>query len=294
MKRHGSSAFSAGIMTVAMAVAGLFAAQQAQAQTYKFGPSGINPSHHVWLQITGTHVEVGGEFDGFYVGTINCGIPGAPGVTNKVHFGVNHPTINGTGDSRVVDGWVSSSQFYIEKTESTTWIGPWTLNLESGAPANDPPTVSISAPSGGATYAAPATTITTSSTTTTSAPQYAVGDTGPGGGKVFYVGGGIYLEVAPSDWSGVADPGRTWSAAANQGAAVDGADGTAIGTGYQNSVDIVNQSGNVAATCAAVLARQYTGGGLSDWFLPSKDELTKLAENRSSVGFDNDGCGFRN
>ena len=54
-------------------------------------------------------------------------------------------------------------------------------------------------------------------------------------------------------------------------------------------MDIVNQSGNVAASCAAVAARNYTGGGKTDWFLPSKDELAKVAENRSYVGFDNGG-----
>ena len=112
-----------------------------------------------------------------------------------------------------------------------------------------------------------------------------VGDTGPGGGIVFYVGGGKYYEAAPSDWSGGADPGRTWSTGANQSAAVSGADGTAIGTGYQNSVDIVNQAGNVAASCGAVLARDYAGGGLSDWFLPSRDELEQLYAQRAIADF---------
>ena len=112
-----------------------------------------------------------------------------------------------------------------------------------------------------------------------------VGDTGPGGGIVFYVGGGKYYEAAPSDWSGGADPGRTWSTGANQSAAVSGADGAAIGTGYQNSVDIVNQSGNVAATCGAVLARDYTGGGKSDWFLPSIDEIVELEAQGAIADF---------
>jgi len=112
-----------------------------------------------------------------------------------------------------------------------------------------------------------------------------VGDTGPGGGIVFYVGGGKYYEAAPSDWSGGADPGRTWSTGANQSAAVSGADGTAIGTGYQNSVDIVNQAGNVAASCGAVLARNYTGGGFSDWFLPSIDEIVELEAQGAIADF---------
>jgi hypothetical protein len=57
--------------------------------------------------------------------------------------------------------------------------------------------------------------------------------------------------------------------------------GTAIGTGYANSVAIVNQPGNVAASCAAVAARNYAGGRKSDWFLPSKDELAQLYKQRA-------------
>ncbi len=56
MKRHRSSAFSAGIL--AMAVAGLFAAQQAQAQTLHYGP-GPADGAEVWAtpQTGGYQVE---------------------------------------------------------------------------------------------------------------------------------------------------------------------------------------------------------------------------------------------
>ena len=127
------------------------------------------------------------------------------------------------------------------------------------------------------------------------------GDIGPGGGRVFYVApndgtftqlGAIgsmcstdckYLEAAPSGWSGGStDPGMTWSTGANRSIQVTDASGEGIGTGYQNSVAIVNQSGNLAATSAAVRARAYTGGSKSDWFLPSKDELVEL----TSIIFD--------
>ena len=113
---------------------------------------------------------------------------------------------------------------------------------------------------------------------------YALGDTGPGGGKIFYVSGSTYLEAAPANWGSyeTQDYGP-WSTGGNQSLAVSGADGTAIGTGSQNSLDIANQSGNVAATCAAVAARAYAGGGLTDWFLPSKDELSTLYTNRAYV-----------
>ena len=135
--------------------------------------------------------------------------------------------------------------------------------------------------------------------TTTTPPTCAaggvcvVGNTGPGGGKVFYVASSpfacgpslasscTYLEAAPS---GSPDVTRSWATGGNQNAAVSGADGTTIGTGQQNTIDIVAQSGNVAATCAAAYANDYTSGGYSDWFLPSKDELTQMYVNRVAIG----------
>ena len=111
----------------------------------------------------------------------------------------------------------------------------------------------------------------------------AVGDTGPGGGIVFYVSGNTYYEFAPNQG------GRTWSTGGNQTLSVTGADGTAIGTGYQNTLDIIAQSGNVSGSCAAVLARNYTNNGFSDWFLPSKDEAIEMASTRAITGFSNGG-----
>jgi hypothetical protein len=132
-----------------------------------------------------------------------------------------------------------------------------------------------------------------------------VGDIGPGGGTVFYVASGTftqvgatgsmcstnckYLEAAPNTWSGVADPSLSWATNinSNQSTAVTGADGTAIGTGYKNSLDIDAQTGNVAASSAAVAALEYRGGSKTDWFLPSKDELAQLySSGVATVGED--------
>lgn len=79
--------------------------------------------------------------------------------------------------------------------------------------------------------------------TGTHTPAYVVGDLGPGGGKVFYVDGDTYYEASPIDTANKPD----WSSGANQSIAVSGADGTALGTGLQNSIDIVNQAGNVTS-----------------------------------------------
>ena len=135
-----------------------------------------------------------------------------------------------------------------------------------------------------------------------------IGDTGPGGGKVFYIApttftqvgatGSMcttnckYLEAALSGWNngGVTadDPLRTWASLANRTPAVTGADGTTIGSGYQNSEDVKNQIGNATTDSAAVLARGYAGGGKNDWYLASKDELKELYLNKVTVG------GFKN
>ena len=101
------------------------------------------------------------------------------------------------------------------------------------------------------------------------------------GGIIFYLdGNGGGLIAAPSDQS----PHEEWGC---YGTSVAGADGTAIGTGAQNTIDILNgcsQAGTAADICA-----NLTLGGYSDWFLPSKDELNEMYLNKAVIGgFAND------
>jgi len=63
-----------------------------------------------------------------------------------------------------------------------------------------------------------------------------------------------------------------------------GATGTAIGTGLSNTNSIITIQGATSTSYAAGLARAYTGGGYTDWYLPSIDELYKLALNRDAIG----------
>ena len=63
---------------------------------------------------------------------------------------------------------------------------------------------------------------------------------------------------------------------------VTGATGTAVGSGLSNTMAIIANQG--AGSYAAQLCHAYTGGGYTDWYLPSKDELNKLYINLTAIG----------
>jgi hypothetical protein len=76
-----------------------------------------------------------------------------------------------------------------------------------------------------------------------------------------------------------------------------GATGTAIGTGSANTTAIIANQGTTETAYAAGLARAYNGGGYTDWFLPSKDELNQMYENKAminSTATANSGSNFTN
>lgn len=113
---------------------------------------------------------------------------------------------------------------------------------------------------------------------------YAIGDIGPSGvGIVFYTTdkGSHGLEAAPHTWySPAGDPLGSWS---DVGSAVGaGAQGVGIGTGFDNSEAIIAQDGHTGS--AAELCRNYSGGGLTDWFLPSRDELDEMNSQMDTIG----------
>ena len=82
------------------------------------------------------------------------------------------------------------------------------------------------------------------------------------------------LIAAPSDQGTV-----EWGC---YGTIISGAGGTALGTGNQNTLDIM--AGCTEAGIAARICGDLVLNGYSDWYLPSKDELNKLYLKRVFIG----------
>ncbi|MDR0442540.1 MAG: DUF1566 domain-containing protein [Treponema sp.] len=129
---------------------------------------------------------------------------------------------------------------------------------------------------------------------------YNIGDTGPGGGKIFYVdpkgftveGYGYtahYLEVAKDGWysndsTASGDLELTWWETGGTYPVVAGTKED-IGAGRNNTRLIIQAAESAdASALAAEACDGYVGGGLNDWFLPSIEELKELYTSRSDVG----------
>jgi hypothetical protein len=118
--------------------------------------------------------------------------------------------------------------------------------------------------------------------------EFFIGSPGPGGGIVFFDKGEFsegwrYLEAAPADmenrlrWvaQSYGDNRRNFPNVA----------GTSekIGTGRQNTALILAADADAPAAKACA---DYRGGGFSDWYLPSRDELNRMYQNlkRNNIG----------
>ncbi len=112
-----------------------------------------------------------------------------------------------------------------------------------------------------------------SATTITSQtlPGYCIGQS-YGGGKIFYIDEGWGMIAAISDQGYI-----PWGC---DGTIIPGTS-TAIGTGQANTIAILN--GCNTDWIAARLCDDLVLNGYSDWFLPSKEELTQLYNNRSVI-----------
>ena len=100
------------------------------------------------------------------------------------------------------------------------------------------------------------------------------------GGIIFYLTDATKqhgLIVAKSGWSGTTDdPKAAWGCS---GSTITGADGQNVGTGFQNTKDIVT----AGCTGAGKACSDLTLNGYSDWFLPSVEELKLIMNFNGSV-----------
>ena len=117
---------------------------------------------------------------------------------------------------------------------------------------------------------------------------YAIGDTGPAGGKVFYTtNNGLHgLEAAPEDQSD--DSHGNFNVHWGSIIPLVGASGTTVGAGARNTDVIVlsqgdDRSANQGVFTAAQIAATYNLNGYIDWFLPSKAELNLMYENQAKL-----------
>ena len=102
-----------------------------------------------------------------------------------------------------------------------------------------------------------------------------IGDTF-GGGIVFYIDGtgqhGLISSTGDQGscmWEyGITNPGIT---------------DTGIGTGFSNTNTIVSNLG-CGHSIAACITRAYSGGGYNDWFLPSRNELLLMQNEKDLIG----------
>jgi hypothetical protein len=114
-----------------------------------------------------------------------------------------------------------------------------------------------------------------------------IGDLAPGGGKVFYVSptkinastgiskGGIYLASAPVSWVSLSGNSAVSKQFGCSGVALSGSYTDTVGSGAENTRQL---TGNACANAAQLVANA-TINSITDWFVPSIEELKLLRTN---------------
>lgn len=172
-------------------------------------------------------------------------------------------------------------------------VGRW-KEIQAYECCNYVPTTTTTTSSTSSTTTTTSTSTSTTTTTTTAGPaecpeDYTIGQAALGG-KIAYIlqsgDPGYDSNLQQGFVATIADvsSGAGWGCS---GTEITGANGTAIGTGNQNTIDIMAEC--PTAGIAARLCGDLIEGGFSDWYLPSSDELNQLYLNSVAIGgFNND------
>jgi hypothetical protein len=251
----------------------------ANLNTYLLAPINVEK----WIKVTATGTgEYTGAVTSTSVGPVEAAVitqAAIPGITPPVTGAIPVATITQTAQYSGTVTWnPNHSPFQVNTVYTATiTLTPKTGYTLEGVTADfftvaGATSVANSANSGVVTAIFPETFY-----------SYALRDTGPAGGLIFYINpnyetdGWRYLEAAPVETEWV---GKEWGGYMTD---IEGTE-TSIGTGMNNTGIIVaelnkiGQTGKAAQLCYD-LEVQNNSTTYNDWFLPSKDELEQIYLN---------------
>jgi len=204
----------------------------------------------------------------------------------------------------------STSVSWFASDGTTSASAPTGVSITGTDVSSDASTLTVSAGNtslAGSYYFTVTIDGTTSSLQTLVIQNYAVGDTGPGGGIVFYVSPSPfpcgpdslsncnYLEVAPKDWSNptiaTSDPSLVWVSSpsqstdvpgiANDGSVLNSASGIGLGLHNTNQIGSLNNFSNPDAPGTVHNYIEGVDHNYYNWYIPTSAELNLLYEWRS-------------
>lgn len=276
----GSSPNSSAMLDVSSTTKGFLPPRMTEAQRNSISDPAAGLT--VWCSNCGTSGELqvynGTTWTNMIGGTASGGLPGAPTIGSAVlgpelgQANVSFTAPTGNGGTTITSYTATSSPGDFTGTLNQAGSGTITVSGLTGGQAY---TFTVTATNANGT--GPASAASNSVTIITS--EYSIGQEFEGG-KIFYIDNtGLHgLIAATTDQS----TGIPWAYVTNSPVP----DGTSndIGTGSVNTDHIITQNSSQGTQYAASLARAYNGGGYSDWYLPSKDELDQMYLERASIG----------